>query len=570
MTLPRRALLSVTDKTGIEDFARGLERLGFELLSTGGTAGALRAAGLSVTDVSSVTEFPEMMDGRLKTLHPAIHGPILARRDVPEDMRALEKQGYRPIDLVAVNLYAFRETVSGGGVSVEKAMGKVDIGGPTMIRAAAKNHAHVWVTVDPSDYPRVLAALESKEDAGPLRRELAAKVFRHISAYDATVSEFLEPPAGAGSGKAKGEPELPDELMLTHRKIAGLRYGENPDQAAAFYVPDGHDGKARKGIASLEQHHGKELSYNNLLDLDGALLSLAAFAVSPRPAVVIVKHTTPCGLAVGETVKSAFERALRTDPVSAFGSVIAVNRTIDRTAAEAIGELFAECVVAPGVSPEAMEVLTRKKNVRILTFPVPEGDVALPPMVAVALGAFEAAVGVADDARRAARFLARHGRDPLPWAIRGIYGGLLVQTPPVPPLYGVPDPGWKVVTRRAPTPKEMEDLEFAWAVVFGVKSNAIVLARGGATLGIGAGQMSRVDSSRLAVQKAVDQGLDLRGCALASDAFFPFRDGVETAVTAGVRAVVQPGGSMRDGEVIAAADDAGIAMVFTGRRLFRH
>ncbi len=562
MTSPaRRALLSVSDKTGIEDFARGLAGLGFEILSTGGTARALRSAGAPVTDVASVTQFPEMMDGRVKTLHPAVHGPILARRDVVGDMEALETQGYRPIDVVAVNLYPFRETVAAGGVPVEAGMEQVDIGGPAMIRAAAKNHAHVWVVVDPADYARVLSALGAAEDGGAIRRELAAKVFRHVSTYDAAVSAFL----GATAGE--GETEFPGELTLPHRKVSDLRYGENPDQTAALYAPDG---AGRRGIASLEQHHGKELSYNNLLDLDGALLCLSPFAVSPRPAVVIVKHTTPCGIAVGDTVAEAFERALATDPVSAFGSVIAVNRTIDRPAAEAIRELFTECLVAPAVSPDAMEVLTRKKNVRILTLPEPEGAAALPAAVAAALASFEGRERTGEDARRAARFLAAHGRDPAPVAVRGIYGGFLAQSPPVPPLLGGPDPGWKTVTKREPTPEELEDLRFAWAAVYGVKSNAIVLARGGVTLGIGAGQMSRVDSSRLAVQKARDQDLDLQGSVLASDAFFPFRDAVDEALSAGVGAIVQPGGSVRDEEVVAAADELGIAMVFTGRRLFRH
>jgi phosphoribosylaminoimidazolecarboxamide formyltransferase/IMP cyclohydrolase len=556
VTDKRRALLSVSNKTGIEELARGLDRLGFEILSTGGTARTLRAAGLDVIDVADVTGHPEMMEGRVKTLHPAIHAPLLARREVVSDLAALDDHGYRPIDLVAVNLYPFRETVASRGVGIESAMEQVDIGGPTMIRAAAKNHAHVWVVVDPTDYSRVLEALEGDGgSAAPLRRELAAKVFRHVAGYDAAISELL----GGGDG------ELPGALTVSARRVAALRYGENPDQAAAFYAPEGLE---PRGIASLEQHHGKALSYNNLLDLDGALLSLSPFAVSPRPAVSIVKHTTPCGMAVGDTVVAAFQRALRTDPVSAFGSVIAVNRTIDRAAAEALGELFAECVVAPTISPAAMEILTRRKNLRILTYPEPGGRSKAPASVQSAVVRFESAPGITEDALRAARFLAGHGWDPEPRVLRGIYGGLLAQTPPVPPLFGVEDESWKEVTKRAPTPRELDDLSFAWAAVFGVKSNAIVLARGGATLGIGAGQMSRVDSARLAVRKAGDQGLDLEGCVL--DAFFPFPDGVEAAAAAGVRAIVQPGGSIRDDEVIEAADQAGIAMLFTGRRLFRH
>lgn len=565
MTTPRRALLSVSDKTGIEDFARALADLGFELLSTGGTSTALRAAGLSVIDVAEVTGHPEMLDGRVKTLHPAVHGPILARRDYPEDMQALEAQGYRAIDLVVVNLYPFRETIAAGGVSVGAAMKQVDIGGPTMIRAAAKNHSHLWVVVEPSDYPRVVDALRSGEVAAELRRELAAKVFRHMAAYDGAIAEFL---ASGGETGDVGD-AFPDTLLTVHRKVSGLRYGENPDQAAAFYAPAG---SAPRGIAALRQHHGKELSYNNLLDLDGALLSLSPFALSPSAAVCIVKHTTPCGIAIGETLAVALAKSLRTDPVSAFGGIVAVNREFDGDAADALGDLFLECIVAPSFSKEALERLTRKKNIRLLTFGAPDGIApgALPPEIAAALSEFTGRRGVGADARTAARFLALHGREPVAQVARGIYGGTLVQTPPLPPFFGIQDAGWKVVTERNPTEKEAEDLAFAWAAVFGVRSNAILLAHDGATLGIGAGQMSRVDSSRLAVQKAKDAGLEIGGCALASDAFFPFSDGVEAAAAAGVRAIIQPGGSVRDEEVIAAANLAGMTMVFTGRRLFRH
>ncbi|MEX1257280.1 MAG: bifunctional phosphoribosylaminoimidazolecarboxamide formyltransferase/IMP cyclohydrolase [Gemmatimonadota bacterium] len=557
MTVPRRALLSVWDKTGIEDFARSLSEMGFEILSTGGTAKALREAGLAVLDVSEVTGHPEIMGGRVKTLHPAIHGGILARRDVAGDMEALEAQGYRPIDVVAVNLYPFRETIAAGGVPVAAAMKQVDIGGPTMIRAAAKNHAHVWVVVDPADYARVVAALEGEAFGPGLRRELAAKVFRHTSAYDEAITRYL----------SEDDTTFPEMLTPAFRKVSSLRYGENPDQEAAFYAVEGEE---RQGIASLTQHHGKELSYNNLLDIDGALLALSPFAFSPRPAVAIVKHTTPCGLGVGESAADAFARALRTDPTSAFGSVIAFNRTVDRAAAEAIGDLFAECLVAPDFSDEAMEILSRRKNVRILTFPEQGGELDVPRGAEEALAAFESRFAGDEPARRAARFLAEHGRQPEPVTARGIYGGLLLQSSPTPPFLGAEDSVWRVVTKRRPTDEEMNDLEFAWAAVYGIKSNAILLARDGATLGIGAGQMSRVDSSRLAVQKAADAGLELAGAVLASDAFFPFRDAVDAAVAAGVRAIVQPGGSVRDEEVIGAADEAGIAMVFTGRRLFRH
>ncbi len=544
MTHPRRALLSVSDKTGIDSFGAALVERGFELLSTGGTARTLQAAGLPVTKVSEVTGHPEIMEGRVKTLHPAIHGPLLARRDQAEDMAALDELGYGLIDIVAVNLYPFRETIAGGGVTLSEAMEKVDIGGPTMIRAAAKNHAHLYVAVDPEDYPRILEALDGEDDraregGSSFRRELAAKVFRHVSEYDHAVADFL-----AQTGESAAPELLPEQLSPVWTRRAPLRYGENPDQEAAFYTP----AEARdRGIAGLKQLHGKELSYNNLLDLDGALLSLAPFAHSPRPAVVIVKHTTPAGIAVGRTLEVAYEAALACDPVSAFGGIVAMNRVLDAPTARRMSELFLECVVAPGYESEAYEILSAKKNLRLLGFPAsaegPEGVAA---------------------------FLAGHGRDPDPRVVRGIYGGVLVQTAPTPPFFGVEDAGWKVVTQRAPTPEEAGDLAFAWAAIYGVKSNAILLARGGATLGIGAGQMSRVDASRLAVQKASDAKLGLEGSALASDAFFPFRDGVDAAAAAGVRSIIQPGGSVRDEEVIAAADEHGIAMVFTGRRLFRH
>jgi phosphoribosylaminoimidazolecarboxamide formyltransferase/IMP cyclohydrolase len=541
----RRAILSVSDKTGIEAFGRGLVERGWEVLSTGGTARTLREAGVPVTDVSEATGHPEMMQGRVKTLHPAIHAGILARRERADDLEALAEQGYRPVDLVAVNLYPFRETVAEGDVPVEVAMGKVDIGGPTMLRAAAKNHGDVWTVVDPGDYDRVLEALDSDDDGG-LRRELAAKVFRHVSGYDAAVAAYL----------SEGE-----DLHIALRRREVLRYGENPDQEAAFY--GAAEGPAY-GLAALEQHHGKALSYNNLLDLDGALLCLSPFAYSSRPACVIIKHTTPAGLAVGQDLEAAYRRALRTDPMSSFGSVIAVNRSVDAATAEAMSELFIECIVAPGFDVAAEEILTRKKSLRLLTFPGLEEPDAYEP---AGEGWWE---GLDDAVRGGARFVAHQGRLPAPWSHRSVYGGVLVQQPALPPFYGPAVGDWTVATERAPTEEEADDLRFAWAAVFGVKSNAILLARDGATVGIGAGQMSRVDSSVIAVRKAGDAGLDVEGSVLASDAFFPFRDGVDAAAEAGVRAIVQPGGSVRDGEVVAAADEHGIAMVLTGRRLFRH
>jgi phosphoribosylaminoimidazolecarboxamide formyltransferase / IMP cyclohydrolase len=553
--MKKRALLSVSDKTGIQHFAGGLVERGWELVSTGGTARTLREAGLPVLDVADVTGHPEMMEGRVKTLHPAVHAGLLARRDHPADLEALEAHGYAPIDLVAVNLYPFRETVAKAGVSLAEAVEKIDIGGPTMIRSAAKNHREVWVVVEPSDYSAVLDALDAGGDQSALRLSLAAKVFRHVSAYDEAIGRFLETASGPGTA----EP-FPPSLQLQAIRLQSLRYGENPDQAAAFYGYPGFLG----GLAGLSQLHGKELSYNNLLDLDGALLALSPFAFSPRPAVCIVKHTTPCGLAVGETLEDAYERALATDPASAFGSVISMNRTVDLAVATALSRLFVECIVAPDFSFEALNLLAQKKNLRLLTLPGGASTFAREP------SGEDWWEGASDEVRGAARFLAAHSRLPEARVIRSVYGGLLVQSPPNPPFYGIEGEEWRVVTKRAPTESEMDDLRFAWAAVYSVKSNAILLARDGATLGIGAGQMSRVDSSKIAVRKAAEAGLSLEGASLASDAYFPFRDGVDAAAEAGVSAIVEPGGSVRDEEVIAAADEHGIAMVFTGRRLFRH
>jgi phosphoribosylaminoimidazolecarboxamide formyltransferase / IMP cyclohydrolase len=434
----KRALLSVSDKKGIVELGRALSERGWEILSTGGTADALRDAGLDVTNVSDVTRHPEMMDGRVKTLHPAIHAGLLARRDRNDDMAALDEHGYSPIDLVAVNLYPFRETIAEGDVSVGDAMEKVDIGGPTMIRAAAKSHKDVWVVVDPADYDAVVEAIDGGEDVA-LRRRLAAKVFGHVSAYDAAVASFL---AGPDTGDVLG-----DRIEASLRRIQTLRYGENPDQQAAFYGPE----KAA-GLSALEQHHGKELSYNNLLDLDGALLSLAPFAFSPRPAVVIIKHTTPCGLGVGDTLAAAYQRALATDPMSAFGSVIAVNRPVDAETAELMASLFIECLLAPGYSDEAMAKLTKKKNIRVMTYPQLHGKVAVPQ------GLEATWPDATPEQRGYAAFLASHGRLPEPRVLRSVSGGMLAQTPPVPPFYGPADDSWKVVTDREPTGQEWDDL----------------------------------------------------------------------------------------------------------------
>ncbi|HAD74522.1 MAG TPA: bifunctional phosphoribosylaminoimidazolecarboxamide formyltransferase/IMP cyclohydrolase PurH [Gemmatimonadetes bacterium] len=559
--MKRRALLSVSDKSGIEDFAKSLVDAGWEILSTGGTASAIREAGVEVTDVAQVTGHPEMMDGRVKTLHPAIHAGLLARRARSDDMAALSEHGYAPIDLVAVNLYPFRETVARGDVPIDEAMGKVDIGGPTIIRAAAKSHVDVWVIVDPADYDRVLEEITveggDRSAEAHLRRELAAKVFSHISEYDAAIARYLgEQHTPDASEEAEGPAA---SLSLDLELVQGLRYGENPGQDAALYRWLGR----KDGLAGLDQIHGKDLSYNNLLDLDGALLSLAPFAFSPKAAVCIVKHTTPCGLAIGDSVDSAYERALATDNMSAFGCVVSVNRQIDKAAAEAMSSLFIECVVAPGFDEAALEILTRKKNVRLVLY----GGIDAPVSGEPEGGSW---TDTTEEVRRSARFLAEHGRRPEPRAFRSVYGGMLLQSPLALPFYGLEGEDWRPATSRVPTEEEWDDLRFAWAAVSGVKSNAILFARGGATLGIGAGQMSRVDASRLAVQKAADAGLELKGSVLASDAFFPFRDGVDAAAEAGAKAIVQPGGSVRDVEVIEAANKHGMAMVLTGQRLFRH
>jgi phosphoribosylaminoimidazolecarboxamide formyltransferase / IMP cyclohydrolase len=520
-----RALLSVSDKTGLEPFARALHARGWTLLSTGGTARALRDAGLPVTEVSEVTGHPEMMDGRVKTLHPAVHAGLLARRGHEGDRAEMEGQGYAPIDLVAVNLYPFRETVARPGATFADAVENVDIGGPSMLRSAAKNHEAVWVVVDPADYERVLDALDAGDDApgGALRRELAARVYAHTSAYDGAIAAFL---ARGGAGEPSGA-DFPAERTLRLERVQSLRYGENPDQAAAFYRDSGAGG----GLPEVRQLHGRELSFNNLLDVDGALLAIAPWRGEDLAACAIVKHTTPCGIAVGADAPEAYRKALTTDPSSAFGGVVAFNTTVTEEAAVLLRPQFVEAIVAPGFHPAAMRLLTEKKNLRLLELP--------------------AGASLADDALDYKR----------------VRGGFLAQRRME---MRFPEDAWRVVTRRAPGEEEMADLRFAWRAVASVKSNAILLARGGMALGIGAGQMSRVDSSRVAVMKAGDQGFDLAGAVLASDAFFPFRDGVDAAAAAGVRAIVQPGGSVRDAEVIAAADEHDVAMVLTGRRLFRH
>jgi phosphoribosylaminoimidazolecarboxamide formyltransferase/IMP cyclohydrolase len=512
-----RALLSVSDKTGLIDFARSLSELGWELVSTGGTAKALRAAGLTAVDVSDVTGFPEMMHGRVKTLHPAVHGALLARRDLPEHMAAIAEHDIEPIDLVAVNLYPFRETVARKNVTPEDAIENIDIGGPSMLRSAAKNFASVWVIVDPSDYHRVLASLHAGDEDADLKKVLAGKVFAHTASYDAAIASWFA---------MQREEKFPQTIVASLERAQSLRYGENPGQDAAFYTE-----RVGAGLSALKQRGGKELSFNNLLDLEGALLAVDPFV--SESACAIVKHTTPCGLAIGSSPLDAYKKALACDPVSAFGSVIAFTVPVDDVTADAVSSLFVECIVAPHFSDGAVEILGRKKNLRVL-----EGK---------AVWGSEGGTTNLDYKR--------------------VRGGVLVQErAPV----AIDDSEWRVVTTREPTEDELRDMLFAWRAVASVKSNAIVLARDGATIGIGAGQMSRVDAAFLSVHKAALAGHKTEGAVLGSDAYFPFRDGIDQAAEAGVRAIVQPGGSVRDAEVIAAANERGIAMVFTGKRQFRH
>jgi phosphoribosylaminoimidazolecarboxamide formyltransferase/IMP cyclohydrolase len=528
------ALLSVYDKSGAAAFGNGLADRGWTVVSTGGTARVLKDAGVAVVGVSELTGFPEILEGRVKTLHPKVHAGLLARRTVASDQQELEELGIAPIDLVAVNLYPFRETIARPSTTLAQALAQVDIGGPTMLRAAAKNHDFVWPVCDPGDYEEVLAAIDTGEQATELRRRLAAKVFLHTANYDAAIARYLDTQT-----RPSAAPELAAEVLCSLARVQELRYGENPDQAAAFY----RDGSARPwGIPGLAQLQGKELSYNNILDIDGALGAAAPFLSGASAACVIVKHTTPCGLAIGRTVAESFERARACDPISAFGSTIVFNQPVTEAAAEAMSDLFVECLVAPGYADGAMRLLQKKKNLRVLA---PAGGGGLGE---------------------------RRGHLRAGVEFRGVTGGVLLQTPAAPvDLDGFRDTaGVSVPTSCKPADDAWPDIAFAWAAAQGVKSNAIVLSAQGATIGIGAGQMSRVDAVHLAVRKARDAGLDVSGSVLSSDAFFPFRDGIDAAAAAGAATIVQPGGSIRDEEVIAAADEHGLTMVMTGRRLFRH
>jgi phosphoribosylaminoimidazolecarboxamide formyltransferase/IMP cyclohydrolase len=521
-----RALLSVSDKSGLIEFARTLAGHGVDLVSTGGTAKAIAAAGLKVTDVSELTGFPEMMDGRVKTLHPKVHGGLLAIRDNPQHTDAMKAHGIAPIDLLVVNLYPFEATVH-KDAGFEECIENIDIGGPAMIRAAAKNHDDVAVVVEPADYRAVLDELAAHQGATTLalRRRLAAKAYARTAAYDAAISNWFA---------RELKTEAPDFRAFGGRLIQALRYGENPHQTAAFYrTPD-----KRPGVSTARQLQGKELSYNNINDTDAAYECIAEFDAARTPACVIVKHANPCGVAEDADLVGAYRKALACDSTSAFGGIVAVNRTLDADAARAITEIFTEVIIAPDATDEAIAIVATKKNLRLLLAG------GLPDPRAIGLTA------------------------------KTVAGGLLVQSRD---NAVVDDMTLKVVTKRAPSDAELRDLEFAFRVAKHVKSNTIIYAKDLATVGIGAGQMSRIDSARIAARKAQDAADELklaapmtRGSVVASDAFFPFADGLLVTIEAGATAVIQPGGSVRDDEVIKAADDAGIAMVFTGVRHFRH
>jgi len=519
-----RALISVFDKTGIVDFAKRLAALQIEILSTGGTSKLLREAGVAVRDVSDFTGWPEMLGGRVKTLHPKVHGGLLYRRKHAEDQKQAAEHGIAPIDLVVVNLYPFEATAAKSGLTAEELIENIDIGGPTMLRSAAKNFESVTVITDPADYARVATELEAaRETSLATRVDLARKVFAATSTYDGMITTELERLSAATGHVTLSDRELlPERVHISLRKQQALRYGENPHQAAALYVPAGRE---VAGLAAAKQLQGKELSYNNFVDLEAARSIAAEFK---RPAAVIIKHNNPCGTAEQETLRDAYLKAYAGDPVSAFGGVLAFNKTVDPATAEEVAKLFVECIVAPGFDDAARSIFAAKKNLRLLELPVgglePEKDLQL----------------------------------------KRILGGMLVQQPD---LGQLKDPELRAVTKRVPTAEEMATMRFAWKVSKHVKSNAIVFARDSATLGVGAGQMSRVDSVKIAVMKAQSP---LTGSVVASDAFFPFPDGVEEAAKAGATAVIQPGGSMRDNDVIAAADRLDLAMVFTGMRHFLH
>ena len=520
MTVIKTALLSVSDKTGVVEFARALAGRGIKMLSTGGTAKLLHDSGIAATEVSDHTGFPEMLDGRVKTLHPTIHGGILARRDLPAHVEAIRQAGIETIDLVVVNLYPFTQTIARAGCTLEEAIENIDIGGPAMVRSAAKNHAHVAVVTDPADYAAILHEIQTTNGAvgAPMRFALAQKAFSHTAAYDGAISNYL-----TARGSDGRRADFPRRLNLNFELAQTLRYGENPHQNAAFY----RDLEPATGsLARYTQLQGKELSYNNIADADAAWECVKSFT---QAACVIVKHANPCGVAVAGNTLEAYRLAFATDPTSAFGGIIAFNRELDVETAQAVSGQFVEVLIAPAVAPAARALLAKKENLRLLEVPLAPGANRL--------------------------------------ETKRVGGGMLVQSPDD---FNVAAADLKVVTRVQPTPQQLDDLLFAWRVAKFVKSNAIVFCANGQTKGVGAGQMSRVDSARSASIKAQNAGLTLAGSVVASDAFFPFRDGLDVVADAGAVAVIQPGGSLRDGEVIAAADERGIAMVFTSHRHFRH
>jgi len=525
----KQALISVSDKTGVVEFARALSKMGVQLLSTGGTAKLLAEQGLPVVEVGDYTGFPEMLDGRVKTLHPKVHGGILARRDVPAHMSALDQHAIPTIDMVVVNLYPFQATVAQDSCTLEDAIENIDIGGPTMLRSSAKNHKDVVVICDPDDYQAVLDEMQAQ--AGTVsyntKFSLAKKVFAHTAQYDGAITNYL---TSLGDDKAHAtRSAYPQILNLSFEKVQEMRYGENPHQSASFYrdlhVADG-------ALANYRQLQGKELSYNNIADADAAWECVKSFDAKDLAACVIVKHANPCGVAVADSPLAAYSKAWQTDPTSAFGGIIAFNRELDGAAAEMVARQFVEVLIAPSFTQEALAIIAAKQNVRVLQ---------------IALGQTGQAVNKYDYKR--------------------VGGGLLVQSPDA---RNVLPADFTIVSKRMPTPAETSDMLFAWRVAKYVKSNAIVFCANGMTLGVGAGQMSRVDSARIASIKAHNAGLSLAGSVVASDAFFPFRDGLDVVIDAGASCVIQPGGSMRDSEVIAAADERNAVMIFTGIRHFRH
>ena len=550
-----RALISVSDKTGVVDLVRGLAARGVQILSTGGTAKLLAEAGIAVTEVADWTGFPEMLDGRVKTLHPNVHGGLLARRDDPAHMAAIDAHGIGRIDLLCVNLYPFEATVAKPGCTLEDAIENIDIGGPAMVRSAAKNWRGVAVLTDAAQYGPVLDEVERTGGVSDETRfSLAVAAFNRISNYDAAISDYLSGLKADGTRN-----EFPAQSNGRFVKLQDLRYGENPHQAAAFYR-DLHP--APGSLVSAVQLQGKELSYNNIADADAAWECVKSFEA---PACVIVKHANPCGVAVGQHAADAYARAFRTDPTSAFGGIIAFNRTVDRAAAEAVGKQFVEVLIAPAYDADARAVLAAKQNVRVLEIALPAGVDGADPASGgneAQAPAAQAGAGAGTAGTASAWARGRNAHD-----VKRVGSGLLIQSAD---NREVSAAELKVVTQKAPTPAQMADLLFAWRVAKYVKSNAIVFCADGATVGVGAGQMSRIDSARIASIKAGNAGLSLAGTVVASDAFFPFRDGLDVVVDAGAAAVIQPGGSVRDAEVIAAADERGVAMVFTGVRHFRH